>query len=84
MEEHREWPEGPVPLAPVVLRYFIRLVQHDVQAQEVTGAKVEVALVDQGYTGQQTVLDAANGGVESLGRTRYSLVKSNRLRRIIS
>ncbi|PYE55492.1 IS5 family transposase [Deinococcus yavapaiensis] len=37
-----------------------------VQVQEVTGVKVEVAFVDQGYTGQQTALDAANGGVELL------------------
>ncbi len=35
-----------------------------VQVQEVTGVKVEVAFADQGYTGQETAQDAADGGVE--------------------
>lgn len=34
------------------------------EVQEVTGAQVEVAFVDQGYTGVQTALDATEAGVE--------------------
>jgi transposase len=34
------------------------------EVQEATGAKVEVAFVDQGYTGVQTALDATDAGVE--------------------
>ncbi len=34
------------------------------QVQEVTGANVEVVYADQGYTGDQTALDAAERGVE--------------------
>ncbi|WP_104992617.1 IS5 family transposase [Deinococcus sp. NW-56] len=34
------------------------------EVQEATGAQVEVAFVDQGYTGVQTALDATDAGVE--------------------
>lgn len=34
------------------------------EVQETTGAQVEVAFVDQGYTGVQTALDATQAGVE--------------------
>lgn len=34
------------------------------EVQEVTGEKVKVAYADQGYTGQQTALDAMEAGVE--------------------
>ncbi len=34
------------------------------QVQEVTGVNVEVAFVDQGYTGEKTALEAVKAGVE--------------------